>query len=184
MVESITTGIDALTIQEYKPLIIVGSRVMSKYVVLEMFAYAFFSRKLIACFNRLNNNFHSFSSKEQELIQKIAMHDELARLLQFRMPLGANDRLYNKSLVSQFFKCYKCPIELKTSYSTDDVWSTTLNTKTVIPQYIQFQFRVLAELPHFSMTQAIKFSKDFPLKALKFKYHPVNNVKDPANQHF
>ena len=61
------------------------------------------------------------------------MQDELASHFRFKMSLGMNDRLYNKSLESQFFKDFKCPIKLNTSFSADDVMANTLKSNSPIP---------------------------------------------------
>jgi hypothetical protein len=62
-----STSVSQSTIH-YRPLIKFGEHSVNKNLVVEIFALAFYTPQIRACFKRLNINFRGFEKREEELI--------------------------------------------------------------------------------------------------------------------
>ena len=94
----------------YTPLIRIAGRGLSKYLVVDIFAFAFSTNQVTVCFSRLNKSFHTFSIEEQALIACSTAPNSLANLLRMRMVIDEPISPFGKEA---FFRLHKCPIVIK-----------------------------------------------------------------------
>ena len=73
----------------FQPLIKYGSQPFSKYLVIDIFASAFYTAEVFTCFRRLNRNFNAFALREKELIRTLTCENELAKRLKIQVLLNA-----------------------------------------------------------------------------------------------
>ena len=61
----------------YRPLIKFGEQSVNKNLVVEIFALAFYTPQIHACFKRLNHNFKGFDKREEDLITLLSVSSQL-----------------------------------------------------------------------------------------------------------